>query len=102
MLVMVDLHYYYKVTKLYFQHTFRVHMPVRNSGILTKDFSSVRLPTQGLMYCGSQSRWTFLTVDSFVIGPHTNLTYQVSMMLLLWPLGQSMSHDFSVILHFEK
>jgi hypothetical protein len=74
---------HYKVPRLYFQHISFMHMPVRNSGILAKDFSPVRLPTQDLMYHGSQSRWTFLTMDTFITDHHTNLTYQVPMMYLL-------------------
>jgi hypothetical protein len=34
----------------YFQHTSDVHIPVGNANIFIRDFSSIRVSTQGMMY----------------------------------------------------
>jgi hypothetical protein len=36
-----------------FKHTSDINTPVENSSILTQEFSSVKLPTEGMMYPGS-------------------------------------------------
>jgi hypothetical protein len=46
-------------------NTSSVYTLVGNSDILTWDFSSVRLPVRGVMYCGPQTRWTSALLLSY-------------------------------------
>jgi hypothetical protein len=45
-------------------HISGIQTPVGNSGVLTREFSSVKLSTQGMRYPDSCSRW-YLAVNSF-------------------------------------
>jgi hypothetical protein len=41
-----------QISRVYFKYISGIHRPVDISDILTQDFSSVRLPTQSVMYRG--------------------------------------------------
>jgi hypothetical protein len=48
-------------------HASGIHASVGNSNILPQNFSSVRLPTQGMTYSDSHSRWTLSDVTRLEI-----------------------------------
>jgi hypothetical protein len=50
--IVSDVEYYVIIRKLlhYFQHSSVIHKAMGNSDILTRDFRSVRLPTQDVTY----------------------------------------------------
>jgi hypothetical protein len=45
-------------SRFYFQYASDFHTPVGNSGVFTKEFSSLCLPVEDMAYLDSQSRWT--------------------------------------------
>jgi hypothetical protein len=58
----VDLYFNIENLPIFFEHASGVHTPVGTSDTLTKDSSSVMLPTRGMRYCGPWSGWTSLNL----------------------------------------